>query len=766
MGVAGLRAALLGMVVLATLAVAPPETRAAVEPEFVELGVASAARLGQTTSIRVAVPLPLPSEGAVRLKVSAQDADGQWATTTGPETSTTAAERLLLEAPLRLARTSGELRVELVSGTTRLADWKLRYGDESGSSLPAPMRHDTPIWVVTGGTAGYAGPKATAHGRRIVAMTRSDELPGLADGFGGIDVLVLATAPGTSQAGGTAAPPIWTYWTESQWSALRDWVATGGHLVLSVGESAAEVAASPLGTWLPIPIVKPGSVRQLGRLESFAIATVPIPVTGSIPRALLGPFVGQALVDDNEGPLVARAAYGFGLVTLLAVDLNRGPLVAWKAVDDLGPLLIETASEQARRQATSEQLLRHQGLSDLGSQLAAALDQFPGIRRTSYWWVLGQLLLLLLIVGPFDYYLTNRWLQRPMLTWLTLPCWLSIGLVISTAVASSGNGATARANQLTLIDIDAPSGRVRGTAWTTLYSAETARVNLAVRPASIGPSINSATPVTPRISWIAEPEGSPGGLYRGAGLTGGQSTYELTPEGEARGVPMAQWSSRQFLSEWNETGTGWVDSALESSGPGRLAGSVTSNLSAPLEDVILVFGGRVFFPRAKQGRLLPFQAWEPAGPQGQQRDLRAYLTGTTGQRVEVSGTRSEVQFRAEPYQALQFDLVRIGRMLSFHDISGGRPYTGMDNHFYRRLELSPLMQVGRAILVGRLVAPGTSVTNDGSALPRPASGEEASATTLVRCVFPVKIYFEEERLLDKELRNELERKRAAEAKPQ
>jgi hypothetical protein len=765
----GYRAGFAWFVLLLSLVMVPLSARAEValdrvELDRVELGVASTARIGHWTSLRVAVTLP--SAPSAQLRVAAQDADGQWATTTGPVATANASGTLHLEAPLRLARTDGDLRLELVSGATRLAEWKLLYGAGASASLPAPVRHDTPVWVVAGGAAGFAGPKATAFGRQVVTISRGEQLPGLVEGYGGIDVLVLATAAESSPTGQAAAPPIWTQWTESQWLALRDWVATGGHLVLSVGESASEIAASPLGAWLPIPIVKPGSVRQLGRLESFAIATVPIPVTVPIPRALLGPFVGQALVDDNEGPLVARAAYGFGLVTLLAVDLNRGPFVAWKAVDDLGPLLIETASEQARRKATSEQPLRHQGLSDLGSQLAAALDQFPGIRRTSYWWVLGQLLVLLLVVGPFDYYLTNHWLKRPMLTWLTLPCWLSIGLLVATAVASAGNGATPRANQLTLIDIDAPSGRVRGTAWTTLYSAETARVDLAVRPASIGPSIESSAPVAPRISWIAEPEGSPGGLYRGAGLTGGQSTYELSPEGVAQGVPMAQWSSRQFLSEWNESGAGWVESSLESSGPGRLAGSVTSNLSAPLEDVILVFGGRVFFPRAKQGRLLPFQPWEPSGPQGQQRDLRAYLTGTTGQRVEISGTRSEVQFRAEPYQPLQFDLVRIGRMLSFHDISGGRPYTGLDNDYYRRLELSSLMQVGRAILVGRLPIPTSSVTVDGKPLPELTSGESLATTTLVRCVFPVKIYFEEERLLDKDLRIELDRKRAAGSKPQ
>ena len=736
--------------------------------EQVTVGLDGICRMGQWTTVRAKVAEAEPG-GQLALRVSMSDPDDQWAILRGPARAMDASGAGIVEAAVRVGRPELGLRVELIDAEGNVVDQRrIAMEDAAGQSgvvAKTPLRHDVSVWALLGGPAGFSGPKALAGGRKVLALESAAALPTLAAGYGGVDALVVST--------GTEA---WAGVTAEQWAAVEEWVRNGGHLALTVGENSLAVAKSPLMSWLPVPVVEAGVVRQLGRIESYCGAGIPVTMAGAIPRARFGPFQGLNLVDDNDGPLLARVSYGFGLVTVLAVDLDRPPLSEWTAVDDLGPMLLESAVDRTRLQSASEAPLRHQGLSDLGSQVATALDQFPQVRRTSYWTVLGQLLALLILVGPLDYVLTNRWLKRPMLTWVTLPVWLILGLTGASSIAGAFNGGKTLANQWTLIDVDGSRGAVRGTAWTTVYSPRTARVEVAVKPETLG----GVAAARVRMSWIAEPEGSPGGLYRGSGLTGGRSSYELTESGEAKRPALAQWSTKAYLAEWSQVEPGatkWVESQLESSGPSRLAGSITWNLEEPLEEFLLVFGGRVFFVAdGRPNRLLAYQPWEPTGAQGQQRDFRAYLTGTTGRRVKISGSRDELQFRAEPYDPLDFDPLRLMRMLTFHDVTGGRPYTGMDHRLFRRLELTPAMHAGQAILVGRMKRAGASVVVDGQTVSWDAdgtagqggSGTQSTGTraagtqeTFLRVVLPVKTYFEEEKLLDKELREKLQKKAAA-----
>lgn len=725
--------------------------------EQVTVGRAGASRIGHWTTVRVRVGPGQPGR-KLSVRVAAADPDDQWAFTQGPMQAMGADGAGNAEAAFRVSRPESGLRVELLDEAGQVIEQqRVAYETppEANSTEPSelktlaspPWRHDVPVWATVGQPGGLTGKKTLSGGRRILSL-KPDDLPTLREGYGGIDALILSTGSDD-----------WSRITAPQWQAMGEWVRNGGHLALSVGANASAVATSPLMSWLPIPIQESRQVRQLGRLESYCGAGTPVSFTGAIPRAKLGAFRGVNLVDDNDGSLLGRAPLGFGLVTVLAVDIDLPPLTTWQGVVDLAPLLLESAVDRTRLQSAAEASRRHQGLSDLGSQVATALDQFPQVRRASYWTVLGQLLALLVIVGPLDYLLTNRWLKRPTLTWLTLPLWLVAGFIGAGSVARACNGEAPLANQWTILDYDATGRDVRGTAWTTVYSPGTSRLEIAVQPETIG---GVSIPES-RMSWIAEPEGSPGGLYRGSGLTGGRSTYELTTDGAAKRPVIPQWSTKAFLSEWSvpsTSKTAWVESQLESSGPTRLSGSITWNLEEPLEEFFLVFGGRVYFAQGRQSRLLAFQPWEPTGPQGQQRDLRAYLTGTTGRRVQVSGSREELQFRAQPYNPLDFDPLRLVRMLTFHEVTGGRPYTGMDHRLLAYLELSSQMNVGQAILLGQIQRAGAAVRINGQPLDF-STGQAGTQATFIRALLPVKVYFEEEKLIDKEMRERLQQRPSA-----
>lgn len=683
-----------------------------------------------------------------------------------------------VDTAFRPGRADTSVTVRLLAQDGHELDFRtVRLAHAAEASLPAPVRHDVDVWATLGEVPGLGTSNPATAGLRLVRIDRSADLPLDPRGYGTFDTLLIPT--GKSQADGrTSDPrPEWERVAPEQAAALSAWIRSGGHLVVTVGVHADRLSKSPLGSVLPVSFKGGSSTRQLGRLETLCSANTPIPLTGSVPRAMCErpEELGTTLAEDGAGPLLLRVPHGLGLVTVLAVDLDVGPLSLWKNVSDFTPLLVQSQSRRVQLAADAENALRHQGLSDIASQWSASLDRHPAVSRPSYWTVLGMLLGLMAVVGPLDYWLVNRWLRRPALTWVTLPLWLTAGLLVGVSWAGSANGSAARGRLLEILDIDEAGKRQRGTVWLNVFSPRTARETITLSPEGVanagGAEPKSDAPAVPGsrwIGWMAEPEGSPGGLYRGSMLSSAKGAYQVDEDRlRVENVPILQWSTKQLLARWEtDTGDAWVDNKLVSPGPGRLSGSLVLKRPLPLADVVLVHGGRIYFPRG-DGGLRPFLPWEPNGGDSRQRDLRTYLTGTTGQRVQISVNQSEVRFKAEPYDPLNFDAAWLMRMSSFLQVTGGRVYAGLDNRFLRELEMTELMLAGRAILIGRLDKPlcrvrlgeaDLDVTAPAPALDSPPeTGAAETQASFVRIVLPVKRTREEERLRKKELKDELER---------
>jgi hypothetical protein len=205
-------------------------------------------------------------------------------------------------------------------------------------------------------------------------------------------------------------------------------------------------------------------------------------------------------------------------------------------------------------------------------------------------------------------------------------------------------------------------------------------------------------------------------------------------------LPIQKWSTKTLAGEWHYHAGDVAVSKLESAGEGRLSGSIVHRFPVPLEEYMLIFGGRIFFPRAESARLLPNIEWEPGGTQGKQRLLRYYLTGTRGEKVQArtgagtSGSKieSEIRFTAEPYNPLNHDRGDLVRMLTFHRSAGGVSYTGLAHAALANLELVGQMQLGRAILLARIPTAATSVELDQREI------QPVERDTFVRLVLPVK----------------------------
>ncbi len=512
----------------------------------------------------------------------------------------------------------------------------------------------------------------------------------------------------------------------AQARALHDWVAGGGHLAIALGRDTDAFRDGPLAEWIPIDVGGTVQLRDVSTLQNFP-RRVRIQVT-----QLNGGL--ESYPPGSETPLVVSDLYGFGRVTLFAMDFDQPPFSTWPGLPDLiGHSLADDEITTTRQRRISSP-----GVTDLGTQLLRAEQSFPSIERRSVGAALLLLLLFAVIVGPLDYLLVHHVLRRPALTWVTLPVIVLLAGWWLHRSAISANGTASLANELHVVDVDAATGTLRGRTAVTLYAADSTRLDMTVSPQTGPEWVAGGETPEPHFGWLAPPESTLGGSWREASGSLFQPDYEMLPAGEtasARGIPLLIWSSRDFLARWQTTtASPLVEAEIVRRGAGRAEGTIMHHMPGPLRNVLIAVGDRAFV-------LNPGEEWYPGEPillessLFQQRDLDSYLTRKTTTHVERAPGEGGESFIVSKsiYDPEATDLASIITMMTFHNAAGGQGYTGLTNRLFAADDLSQQLDAGNAVALGQIDVPPSKVTlnaADGAAF------ETARRTTFVRLIVP------------------------------
>jgi len=574
--------------------------------------------------------------------------------------------------------------------------------------------------------------------------------------------------------------------------------------------NAAFVTDHLLAAWLPVTIL--GQTRYRGDELSGILRSYTGEKTaaflGRIPGALIrdptnrpdraglmltGRVVqrrivqqGQLLQRDRTMPLIVRLPYGFGEITFCGLDFDRPPLSTWGEAGALGRrILEETLSAVNSSQADGGERVSRTGVTDLATQLHAIQQEFPGVRRMSAWRTMSLLLLYILLIGPLDYLVVHRWLKRPRLTWLTFPALVITITYFSVWNAEDANGTEVRLNQLDVVDIDAtPQGshetlpaepNVLVRSWFTLYSPETRRYQLALKPRSVMSSprrhkAGTGRPRKPRpqpaadtghsiLCWSGTTENVFGGMYRTGRLQMGTLSYTIdSPQRRLRDLPLRIWSAQTFVSTQRRSRRHVVHSRLVQPRGRRLTGTITHHLAVPMTDWILVYDKFVYRPESDNvapavRTIKPGMTWSVDQPGIVQylleNDLKRSRFERTSGDDPLSSTTRQVQ---QEYDPTGRDLDDLLRVLTFHRNLRGSQYTGLDNIPLATMDWSRLLPMKRAVLIGRISTPATHMVQlgeppsqrntetAGPASPdaqRPRSIQPTQTDTFVRILLPV-----------------------------
>jgi hypothetical protein len=660
-------------------------------------------------------------EAGQEVRLWAEDDDGQFVRSPAVR-ATQVGDRVEARLCVRFGRPSGRYRVEVTS--------------PGGGAATTEDRLVDPIVSTDHVIVAYGDLPSVARAARLVDRDRgsttvvvSDTPPYAASesqrSFDAADAIVIS---------GHAATRLPVDVREG----LDAWVRDGGSLVFVCGASAAEAAAtgSPVSGWLPGAFEKLVRLRRLGPIEAYARAgglVDRVPPDGlPVPR-FAGPTPGIVLVSAVEaggGPVVARWAHGLGTVTWLGLDLDAEPLRGWSGCDTLLAAALGGRSRGGLDQRSSEQA----GMPDMAGQLHAALDTFPAAatsadqatagRKVSpvpFEVIAGLGLLYVLCLYPLDWWFVSKQ-GRPWIAWLTLPI-LAAGFTAAAwgLKGQWGGGREAIARTADVIDVDAGSGHIRGTSWLAVLSPVNDRLDVAVEGATGTACADRQAAVT----WWGVAGRGFGGLDAAVGhpsLAAADYGYggSLAALDD---VPIAAAASRLFEAEWSGCAdVPVVTSSLALTSQATLAGAVSHHLPFPIENCRLLHAGWLY----DVGTLRPGDRYDTATGRGP-RSLASALTR------RAAAKDRETALTWDPTNA---DVARIIEVAAFQGAAGGTAYTGLDAGRLGRLDLSPLLAVDRAVLVGTVAegVPASRWDIGGGAGPMAAA---AAAPTLCRIVIPL-----------------------------
>lgn len=678
-------------------------------------------QIGRWTQIQVPID---SSNGAskVNLQVSAVDSDGNKVVFVSGEVDV-ASPLTFVPVNVKIGRLNGEIEIRLRTGGAPACVLVPGGSDRFRNAL----KPSTKMIVITGEPNGFDFENdATRYGTTIkVISAKAEELPTNALAYDSVSSLVLAGSLNLSQ---------------EQCAALRDWVSSGGRLVISLRQETPVALESMrlLKDWLPISVGdEPAIVREFGGLEAFSGRTVRMPYKGTLAIPSLKMEQGEVLAASRSDAFLARAPYGMGSVSILAMDLTRAPLSEWKALSPFCARLagLTPIDEGLERTVNRGTQLSSTGITDLATQIHATLENFEQVSRPTPWFVIGLLFLLLVVIGPVDFLLVHQWLKKPQLTWITFPCWILLFTTVAFQASASLNGSISHTNQLDIVNIDVTTGTARGRHLFNLYSPTTLQKKVSVQAVPLAKS-SSANP-TARVCWQGVPESTFGGMLRETGFEQG-AEYVQQPDGQLIGLPIMQCSSKSLEAESLQSAEGLVTCDLKASSTGRLTGTIVHRFSDSLEDWMVVYktvAYRQLKTRDDQTPvpLAPNQIWRVEQPTVFSRELKPFLTGIVTMATPLAGIKagSTSLDQQTNYDPVSLDPLNVVRTLTFHEHIGAERYTGLTNQIYNHEDCSHLLKLGRAILFARLKQ-SVALVKEGETAIQPDR-----RTTFIRVIMPV-----------------------------
>ncbi|MSR31105.1 MAG: hypothetical protein EXR99_06305 [Gemmataceae bacterium] len=439
-----------------------------------------------------------------------------------------------------------------------------------------------------------AGGNSQRGPRRFSFLNHPNELPEHPLGFDSLDFLVINS--GSDFARLLLEPEM-----RERRLALSAWLRQGGKLLLDTGKHSSR--ASEILQALGISgcdmrlHTQTENLRALNGLNRWVtpLSGQQLPLRIKELGVLSPGFNAQALVqelpepsDPVLRPILVQIPFGRGRVLVSALELDAEPFLSWGGQQGYwDKLLLGLAPRNPGFAPGKFPPDTAVARNETAAELQRALETYPQIPAFTFGWVALLILGYILIVGPIDFLLTQKWLKRPELTWVTFPLVVFLASWGAWSAAASIKGSQARINKVDLVDFDSVSGTFQGTAWMAVFSPAPSENSLRLQS-----QWNQGSELLPPQIMVLDP---PDRAFRGGSRTLYRRPYEyrgLAQEVASFGIPA--WACASFHGQWlrqtEQDNPPFSSRLIHSRIDGNLVtGTISNNLPADLEDAALFY---------------------------------------------------------------------------------------------------------------------------------------------------------------------------------
>lgn len=390
----------------------------------------------------------------------------------------------------------------------------------------------------------------------------------------------------------------------SQVNAILAWMNAGGHLIVAI-EQVSDVTASPwlrgvlpvepkdivpvtnhpeLETWLSTGMTVTNYGRNTDgrprvRTPSATVRVENVNVFGNQPadsrfelaeiRVVTGTLRdGQIVLAVGDKPLIVTANRGLGRVTALMFSPEREPFKSWKNLTAFWTKIVEVP---AGLYATTD---TYAGYGNSVDGIFGAMIDSRQIHKLPVGWLLVLLLVYLLVIGPFDRFWLTR-INRPMLTWITFPCYVVFFSGLIYFIGYRLRAGDSEYNEVHIVDVlrVADRAELRGRTYASIYSPANARY----------PMQSNLKYATLRGEFMS----------MGGGQNVGRTEVQLTGDNFKADVFVPVWTSQLYVNDWWHAGTMPLSASLKPNGSGYEL-SVQNQSKNAITAGQIVVDGRIF----------------------------------------------------------------------------------------------------------------------------------------------------------------------------
>jgi hypothetical protein len=237
---------------------------------------------------------------------------------------------------------------------------------------------------------------------------------------------------------------------------------------------------------------------------------------------------GKVVVPQRSSdgpPLIVSAPRGRGRITVLLFSPEREPFVQWKNLPVFWAKVTDIPANWYVRQQVG-------GWSS--DAIFGAMTDSRQVHKLPVEWLLVLLIVYLIVIGPFDRFWLKK-INRPMLTWITFPCYVVAFSLVIYFIGYKLRAGEAEWNELHIVDVlqNGDKAELRGRTYASIYSPanERYKVESAQKYATLRGEFSGA---------------------QGSAQSGEKGTVDQNGDSFKGEIFIPVWTSQLFISDWWE----------------------------------------------------------------------------------------------------------------------------------------------------------------------------------------------------------------------